>query len=182
VQTRKIPSPTLVTSQQCEVFDATMIPNATQLNVIHTTSGLKFDIRPIAAARGRFNRIRQVEPICTHNRHKHRTGSAPCWVTLSISTVGHVPACPALVPFRPQNCPFSHPIHSFLGQPESMSQTASRSVQPFLHSSRSLQIDRQTDRQTTLLLQAKFHYASWFEVGSKLVADRFEAGPAMCRI
>jgi len=23
-------------------------------------------------------------------------------------------------------------------------------------------------------IQAKFHYASWFEAGSKLVADRFE--------
>jgi len=27
-----------------------------------------------------------------------------------------------------------------------------------------------------LLLKAKFHYANWFEAGSKLVADRFEAG------
>jgi len=26
-------------------------------------------------------------------------------------------------------------------------------------------------------LKAKFYYAIWFEVGSKLVADRFEAGP-----
>jgi len=25
-------------------------------------------------------------------------------------------------------------------------------------------------------VKAKFHYASWFEAGSKLVADRFEAG------
>jgi len=24
--------------------------------------------------------------------------------------------------------------------------------------------------------KAKFHYAGWFEAGSKLVADRFEAG------
>jgi len=28
----------------------------------------------------------------------------------------------------------------------------------------------------TCCLKAKFHYASWFEAGSKLVADRFEAG------
>jgi len=28
----------------------------------------------------------------------------------------------------------------------------------------------------TYLLKAKFHYAIWFEAGSKLVADRFEAG------
>jgi len=27
-----------------------------------------------------------------------------------------------------------------------------------------------------LLVKAKFHYAIWFEGGSKLVADRFEAG------
>jgi len=25
-------------------------------------------------------------------------------------------------------------------------------------------------------LEAKFHYAIWFEAGSKLVADRFQAG------
>jgi len=29
---------------------------------------------------------------------------------------------------------------------------------------------------STRLIKAKFHYASWFEAGSKLVADRFEAG------
>jgi len=27
-----------------------------------------------------------------------------------------------------------------------------------------------------LCAKANFHYASWFEAGSKLVADRFEAG------
>ena len=26
------------------------------------------------------------------------------------------------------------------------------------------------------LVKAKFHFTSWFEAGSKLVADRFEAG------
>jgi len=26
------------------------------------------------------------------------------------------------------------------------------------------------------MLKAKFHYATWFEAGWKLVADRFEAG------
>jgi len=32
--------------------------------------------------------------------------------------------------------------------------------------------------------KAKFHYTSWFEAGSKLVADRFEAGrqPASNRL
>jgi len=28
------------------------------------------------------------------NRHLNRTGAAPCWITLSISTAGHVRACP----------------------------------------------------------------------------------------
>ena len=28
---------------------------------------------------------------------------------------------------------------------------------------------------TKKMIKAKFHYASWFEAGSKLVADRFEA-------
>jgi len=41
-----------------------------------------------------------------------------------------------------QNCPFvwgdldPYPVHGFVGPPESTPQTASRSVQPFLHSSR----------------------------------------------
>ena len=29
--------------------------------------------------------------------------------------------------------------------------------------------------RASVTLNAKFHYASWFEAGSKLVADRFEA-------
>jgi len=29
---------------------------------------------------------------------------------------------------------------------------------------------------TLYVAQRKLHYASWFEAGSKLVADRFEAG------
>jgi len=37
-------------------------------------------------------------------------------------------------------------LHSSLGPPESSSQTASRSVQPLLQGSRSLQADRQTDK------------------------------------
>ena len=30
-----------------------------------------------------------------------------------------------------------------------------------------------------IILKAKFHYASWFEAGSKLVADRFEPASVM---
>jgi len=66
-----------------------------------TTNGQsKLTYGRIAAAHGRFNRIRKVAPICTH-RHPHRTGSAPCWVALSISTAGHVRPCPVPAPFRP---------------------------------------------------------------------------------
>ena len=38
-----------------------------------------------------------------------------------------------------------HLIHGYLGPPESKSQRASRSVQPFLQDSRSWQTDQQTD-------------------------------------
>jgi len=52
----------------------------------------------IAAAHGRFSRIRQVALMCTpsgwsgtpQSAYPHRTGAAPCWVALSISTAGHV--------------------------------------------------------------------------------------------
>jgi len=44
-----------------------------------------------------------------------------------------------------------HLTDGSLVQPESTAQTASRSVQPFLQGSLVWQIDRQTDRQTTLL-------------------------------
>ena len=52
------------------------------------------------------------------------------------SIVRHVGACPS-----PQNCPFPggdldpHPIHNSWSPPEPTTQTASRSVRPFLHSS-----------------------------------------------
>ena len=32
-----------------------------------------------------------------------------------------------------------------------------------------------TNDASSDVVKAKFHYASWFEAGSKLVADRFEA-------
>jgi len=44
-----------------------------------------------------------------------------------------------------------HLTHGSLGLPESSTQAASRSVQPFLQGSLVWQRDRQTDRQTTLL-------------------------------
>ena len=56
-----------------------------------------------------------------------------------------------------QSCPFPwgdldhHLINGSSGQPESSTQMASWSVQPFLQGSLVWQTDRQTDRQTTLL-------------------------------
>jgi len=47
-----------------------------------------------------------------------RSASVPyrfCWVTLSISTARHVWTWPGPVPFRPQNCPFTLGIWTFLG-------------------------------------------------------------------
>jgi len=63
--------------------------------------------------------------------------------------------------FPPQNCPFTweavdpHLIHGLLRPPESSTQTASLSVQPFFAGLTSYVTDRltdrPTDRQTTLL-------------------------------
>jgi len=57
-------------------------------------------------------------------------------------------------PFSPQNCPFPlesqnlnpHLIHGSLGPPESSTEAASRSVQPFLQGSLVWQTDLRTDR------------------------------------
>jgi len=56
-------------------------------------------------------------------------------------------------PFPPQNYQFlwgsgSHLLHSSLSPPKPITQTAFRSVKPFLQGSRPCQTDRQTDRQT----------------------------------
>ena len=56
--------------------------------------------------------------------------------------------------FPPQYCPFQwgdldpHLIHGSLGPPKSSTQTAYRSVQPFLQGSTLWQTDQQTDRPT----------------------------------
>jgi len=60
-------------------------------------------------------------------------------------------------PFSPKNLPLPmgesgpHLIHGSSGPLKSSTQTAARSVQPFLQGSLVWQTDRQTDRQTTLL-------------------------------
>jgi len=140
----------------------------------------------IAAADGRFNRIRQVTPICvpmwSHWRHLanaieivHNDATWRIWLNLcfirptriynpnGISIVSAVFAqmtaeCPYSLqcdaPF-PLKIASSHvgsgPSSGSLGPPESSTQTASRSVQPFLQGSLVWMTDRQRDRQTTLL-------------------------------
>jgi len=42
--------------------------------------------------------------------------------------------------------------------------------------SRHVEIARTCSKLVADLLEAKFHYAIWFEAGSKLIADRFKAG------
>jgi len=50
--------------------------------------------------------------------------------------------------------------------------------------SKSISIPSAVWPQCTRVIKAKFRYAIWFEAGSKLVADRFEAGrrPALNQI
>ena len=114
-----------------------------------------------------FARLRKCAPYLVHpNRHPHRTGSAPCWVALSISTAGHIRPCLAPASFRPHDCPFTcgaldpHQIHDSLGPPKSISQMTSRSVQPLLQGWRSWQTDRQTDISRYSVCNNKPHLAS----------------------
>jgi len=107
----------------------------------------------IAAADGRLNRIRQVAPMChidatwrirlnlcflrrtqVHNPNGKSIGSAIFAQLTAVSSgmLGYV--------FSPNNCRFAcgiwaHIIHDSLGPSKPTIQTASRSVQPFLHNS-----------------------------------------------
>jgi len=55
-----------------------------------------------------FTMLRQRAHRRVHpNRHLHRTGSAPRWVALNISTAGRVLACRGPTSFHPQNCSFT---------------------------------------------------------------------------
>jgi len=101
----------------------------------------------IAAAHGHFSCTRQVASMCTpcntcflgltwvHNPDVISIGSAVFAQLTTVSlyfTIGR--------PFSPQNCPFPwgdlyHLIHGLLGPPQSSTQTASRSVKPFLQGS-----------------------------------------------
>jgi len=83
--------------------------------------------------------VTHCDPLVYLNWHLLRTGGAPCWVALSISTAGHVWAGHSLTlkmaPSLRGSGPNPHLIHGSLGPPESTFQTASHSDQSFLHSS-----------------------------------------------
>jgi len=114
----------------------------------------------IAATNGRFSRIRQVAPTCIpFNKSYILPWIHPSPHTkrlldrVSPSSRQTVPILYNGPPLPYQNCPFAggsgpHLMHGSLGPRESATQMASRSVQPFLQSSRSSQTNWPTDRQT----------------------------------
>jgi len=69
-------------------------------------------------------------------------------------------------PFPPQNCPFprgdldTHLIHDSMGPSKPATQTASRSVQPFLQGSLLWQTDRQTDDATRSVATGRIYVRS----------------------
>jgi len=76
-----------------------------------------------------------IEPTQAHNSNGSSIGSAVCEQLTAVSS-----GMPVHV-LSPKNCPFAwesgpHLIHASLGAPESITQTASWSVQLLLHSSR----------------------------------------------
>ena len=90
----------------------------------------------------------------TKRPHRHRIWTVQ-WYSPGVASVHstqHMPpwANPLESVFIPKNCAFAWGdldlTHGLLSPPESSTQTASRSVQPFLHGS--LYCDRETDRQT----------------------------------
>jgi len=91
-----------------------------------------------------------LRPIRAHNPNGISIGSA----VFAQTTV----ECPHTLQwdahFTPEICPFPcgdldpHLIHVFPGPPKSSTQTAARSVQPFLQGSLVWQTDRQTDHAT----------------------------------
>jgi len=131
------------------------------------------------------------------NRRVFTRKSTACLITSGQSNVTKRPHCRRTwtVQSYSPGCAnvHLHVTHAYLGSPESTTKTASRSVQPFLQGSRLWQTNRQTDRPTdrhatwsvtvgriyvrsTAMrpnnIKAKFHYASWFEAGLKLVSDQ----------
>ena len=124
----------------------------------------------IAAAHGRFNGIRQLAPVCTP---PNACFPGPTWVLNpnGISIGSAVFACTAhrwVSPYFTMCCPSPsklpilmgdldpHLIHGSLGPPESSTQTASQSLQPFSQGSL---LQWQTDRQTDPLTDHAARYA-----------------------
>jgi len=99
----------------------------------------------ITATHERFNRIREVAPMCTPS-YTCFLESIPVHIRncrLIGSAILHSSRQTVLIhyngpPFPPQTCPFAgviwtpHLIHGSLGAPESTTQMASSSVQPLL--------------------------------------------------
>ena len=72
----------------------------------------------IANTHKQFNRICQVAPTTQHaphlehpNWHPHHTSVSPCWVALSLTTIGHVPGQPH---FALKTAPL-HVVHGSFG-------------------------------------------------------------------
>jgi len=107
----------------------------------------------IAAAHGRFSRILQVAPMCIPSSTPKSASvpyrCCPYRVASSISTAGHVRACPGPTPLRRQNCSSvcgdldAHLIRGSLGPPESTSERHHDRFSCFCRAHRG---DWQTDR------------------------------------
>jgi len=131
----------------------------------------------IAAVHGRFNSIRQVAPMCTpSNTCFHgppepipQMASQSVQRLLNSSRQG-VPILYNGLPLPPSKLPICmedlnpHLIHGSLIQPESTTQTASRSVQPFLQGSWSWQTDRQTDDATSSATIGRIYIVLWCDL------------------
>jgi len=96
------------------------------------------------------------------NHHPHRTGAAPCWVALIISTAGHVWTWPGPVTFPPQNCRFAC---GDLGPQQivvpsaHLSSQSKRHLDRFSHFCRACGHDRQTDRPCYSVCSNRTHLA-----------------------
>ena len=101
----------------------------------------------IAAARERFNGIRQLAPVCIRNtcflmptrvqiQNGMSIGSAVLAQLTAVSRYTSQWAVPFPLKIAPSHGGSEpHPLRGSFGQPESSTQTAPRSVQPFLQGS-----------------------------------------------
>ena len=113
-----------------------------------------------------FDRLRQCASLSsTPNRHSPRTVAAPWWIALSISTTGHVLACPVPAPFRPQNrlftCEHLDPSNIWFLGPARVNIASGISIGSVAFAGFTVgQTDRQTDRQRFSVCSNKPHLAS----------------------